>query len=203
MGTMRQTVTSIALVAIAGVHETKASPIDYQLQLYNIDDDMSVTISDGSGVTYSNSFPFNTSTTFDITSDLSAGINTIDLSLTNTASGYTYGFALYENDVQVLNAYCGVFNTTGCNGDSYQSGNVVTSDIVFDGDSGLISLASVTLTPPAINRISISPDTTPVLIVNPAYTVPEPSTWAMMLMGFVGLGFAGFRVSRRSAVLAS
>ena len=57
MGTMRQTVMSIALVAIAGVHETKASPIDYQLQLYNIDDDASVTISGESGVTYSNIFP--------------------------------------------------------------------------------------------------------------------------------------------------
>jgi hypothetical protein len=24
-------------------------------------------------------------------------------------------------------------------------------------------------------------------------TVPEPSTWAMMLLGFAGLGFAGYR----------
>ena len=28
--------------------------------------------------------------------------------------------------------------------------------------------------------------------------VPEPSTWAMMLLGFAGLGFAGYRASRRS-----
>jgi hypothetical protein len=26
--------------------------------------------------------------------------------------------------------------------------------------------------------------------------VPEPSTWAMMLLGFAGLGFAGFRRAR-------
>jgi hypothetical protein len=33
--------------------------------------------------------------------------------------------------------------------------------------------------------------------------VPEPSTWAMMLVGFAGLGFAGYRASRRiSAVIA-
>jgi hypothetical protein len=25
--------------------------------------------------------------------------------------------------------------------------------------------------------------------------VPEPSTWAMMLLGFLGLGFAGYRKS--------
>ncbi len=37
-----------------------------------------------------------------------------------------------------------------------------------------------------------------------AGAVPEPSTWAMLLMGFVGLGFAGFyadgsKARRRSA----
>jgi len=31
--------------------------------------------------------------------------------------------------------------------------------------------------------------------------VPEPSTWAMMLLGFAGLGFA-FRQSRRKAAFA-
>jgi hypothetical protein len=29
--------------------------------------------------------------------------------------------------------------------------------------------------------------------------VPEPSTWAMMLLGFAGLGFAAYR-SRRTAI---
>ena len=29
-------------------------------------------------------------------------------------------------------------------------------------------------------------------------TVPEPSTWAMMLIGFAGLGFAGYRCRRRA-----
>lgn len=31
--------------------------------------------------------------------------------------------------------------------------------------------------------------------------VPEPSTWAMMLIGFAGLGYAGYRASRRSAAV--
>lgn len=30
-------------------------------------------------------------------------------------------------------------------------------------------------------------------------SVPEPSTWAMLLLGFAGLGFAGYRASRRTA----
>jgi hypothetical protein len=29
--------------------------------------------------------------------------------------------------------------------------------------------------------------------------LPEPSTWATMLIGFAGLGFAGYRASRRTA----
>ena len=32
--------------------------------------------------------------------------------------------------------------------------------------------------------------------------VPEPATWAMMLVGFAGLGFAGMRVSRKGSVSA-
>jgi hypothetical protein len=32
---------------------------------------------------------------------------------------------------------------------------------------------------------------------DPTSTVPEPSTWAMMLIGFVGLGFAGYRARIR------
>jgi PEP-CTERM motif len=32
-------------------------------------------------------------------------------------------------------------------------------------------------------------------------STPEPSTWAMMLLGFVGLGFAGYRSTRRSAIV--
>jgi hypothetical protein len=32
-----------------------------------------------------------------------------------------------------------------------------------------------------------------------APVIPEPSTWAMMLLGFAGLGFAAYRASRRTA----
>jgi hypothetical protein len=40
------------------------------------------------------------------------------------------------------------------------------------------------------------------LVDPPAPSVPEPSTWAMILMGFVGLGVAGCRASRGRARLS-
>ena len=35
-----------------------------------------------------------------------------------------------------------------------------------------------------------------------AGTVPEPSTWVMMVLGFAGLAFAGYRASHRNAMVA-
>jgi PEP-CTERM motif len=37
----------------------------------------------------------------------------------------------------------------------------------------------------------------------PPSPVPEPSTWAMMLIGFAGLGYASRRASHKSAALAA
>jgi hypothetical protein len=34
----------------------------------------------------------------------------------------------------------------------------------------------------------------------PLNSVPEPSTWAMMGLGFAGLGFVGFRRGRKESV---
>jgi PEP-CTERM motif len=34
-------------------------------------------------------------------------------------------------------------------------------------------------------------------------TAPEPSTWSMMILGFAGLGFAGYRKSHKAAAIAA
>ncbi len=36
-----------------------------------------------------------------------------------------------------------------------------------------------------------------------AASTPEPSTWAMMILGFAGLAFAGYRTSRKTATAAA
>jgi hypothetical protein len=34
-------------------------------------------------------------------------------------------------------------------------------------------------------------------------STPEPSTWAMMVLGFAGLGFVGYRQARKTATIAA
>jgi hypothetical protein len=41
------------------------------------------------------------------------------------------------------------------------------------------------------------------VIDSPSAPVPELSTWAMLLLGFVGLSYAGYRKARTSATLAA
>jgi hypothetical protein len=38
------------------------------------------------------------------------------------------------------------------------------------------------------------------LTVGAASVVPEPSTWAMMVLGFAGLGYAGFRRPKKNTM---
>ena len=77
--------------------------------------------------------------------------------------------------------------------DIFQS-NTVSGVTGFDaGGEFVASDGAVILTEAALNVASISSGD----ITTIAVFVPEPSTWAMMLIGFGGLGFAGFRTFRR------
>jgi hypothetical protein len=37
----------------------------------------------------------------------------------------------------------------------------------------------------------------------PSAAAPEPSTWAMLIVGFAGLGFLGWRKAHRGALVAA
>jgi hypothetical protein len=74
---------------------------------------------------------------------------------------------------------------------SLLAGETLTFAVNRDGNFGADS-TGLTAT---ITSLALGPTT--------ASSVPEPSTWAMMLLGFLGLGFAGYHKARRRVAVAA
>ncbi len=75
----------------------------------------------------------------------------------------------------------------------------ITTPIPLDGGAKFLYLGTYDLTStPYINDPESPPGAFPTdLIFTATLTVvPEPSTWAMMMLGLAGLGFAGYRKAR-------
>jgi Protein of unknown function (DUF642)/PEP-CTERM motif len=71
----------------------------------------------------------------------------------------------------------------------------------------MYTMESVTFTAGATNTLSFASQDSaspfgPVVGGVSIITVPEPATWAMMVIGFAGLGFAGYRKARPALSLA-
>jgi hypothetical protein len=47
------------------------------------------------------------------------------------------------------------------------------------------------------NPVEVEGSPIPFLAMSPSASVPEPATWAMMVLGFAGLSFAGYRRTRK------
>ena len=120
-----------------------------------------------------------------------------------TQKGATYSLTFDLGSAEKFGIQAGIEVTAGSATDSFIStndgrqqnlwqlesmsftGSGPSTTIVLQGDAGLnyIGLDNVTVAPTS-------------------GAIPEPSTWAMMLLGFAGLGYAGFRRSAKVAALA-
>jgi hypothetical protein len=76
----------------------------------------------------------------------------------------------------------------------YTSGTPISASMVIAGET----IAGMTLIP-GIYTFTVPNDT----IILDISSVPEPSTWVMLALGFAGLGFAGCRASRKAAAAAA
>jgi hypothetical protein len=81
------------------------------------------------------------------------------------------------------------------NGDTFTQGSTASGyavpDFVGARDSTAFTSILVT-TPDSVLNLN-----------NFVYAVPEPSTWAMMLLGFLGLGFMAYRRKASPALMAA
>jgi hypothetical protein len=97
--------------------------------------------------------------------------------------GLTFGnFTLIDGEITAW-SLSGMARQVGCGGGpGCATGSMSTSTTSASGDSSdqLGYLASLSASGPSGGWTQISP-------------VPEPSTWAMLLIGFAGIGFAAYR----------
>ena len=61
---------------------------------------------------------------------------------------------------------------------------------------GVTLLTGVAIVAPGFGPVAGTSDTPVITLVSSVTTIPEAPTWAMMLLGFAGLGFAGYRAQR-------
>jgi hypothetical protein len=148
----------------------------------------------GTGKTFEDFFEFTLPTAEYITASMSlsgpivdqipSGTGELTLSTwTSTMGGIPVGSVIEQAMVSAPSSggESAVLGSATPFGDFEQAG---TYFVEVSGTSGLGSL-----------RLAIDGNVT-------TLAVPEPSTWAMMLIGFAGIGFAGYRSTRRTIAAA-
>lgn len=113
---------------------------------------------------------------------------------TGAASGTSIGF----NDDQ-LSASGGGLSYTGANIETFTDAVDGTSQVAF----GLNGLGTIRLQ--NVNLIDLTGSVTQPFTIGTEQVsaVPEPSTWAMLLLGFAGVGFMAYRRKSKPALLAA
>jgi choice-of-anchor C domain-containing protein len=121
----------------------------------------------------------------------------------NTVSGKTYdlSFAYANNPWSTSYAQASVTVTGGTPFDVSHSGST-TSNLGWSVYDGTFIAAGSSTTLSFVETVG-SNNGGVLLDAVSISAVPEPSTWAMMLLGFAGLGFAGYRRAKSSGVTAS
>jgi hypothetical protein len=109
---------------------------------------------------------------------------------------------VYDNGALV-----GTTNAADCTADGPDGCTIGGSKYANDGLAGWMSplFAHLQFGAKAGDLITIEVKTIPTGFSDSTValsSVPEPATWAMMLLGFAGLGFAGYRVRARTELPA-
>jgi hypothetical protein len=125
-----------------------------------------------------------------------SGRNWIQLNVTNAVAAGVHGLSFIMD------------STTGCTalpcttGDSWRvfgSNSATSLGAQLPGLIGFDEGVSHSL-PTGFDFINFQAVSGNVLVSSISGTIPEPSTWAMMLLGFAGLGYVGFRRTRKVRV---
>src|SRR5262249_14057602 len=125
------------------------------------------------------------------------------VSLTGTLLGESFG-------VTTTSGYGGfdtIFITSGITLVNGNITNIVTpygGQGIGLGSSGAFFFFNPTANQPGLDfTVTLSGETTTGAVSSAVAAVPEPSSWAMMILGFFGVGFMAYRRKAKSAFMAA
>ncbi len=125
------------------------------------------------------------------------------------ATGFTATYYIYNTQYDTIDYSIGgstvdIFLTDCCGGELYSTGpQTLPAPTLLSSTSPFTFtlVDDVPQTNPDVgNWIQFGNGT---VTLDGYYATPEASTWTMMLLGFAGIAFAGYRASRKSAAVAA
>jgi hypothetical protein len=122
----------------------------------------------------------------------------LTLSAPVTYLGLYWGSVDTYNTISFLDALGNTITTTGLDTSKYTGSDILNPANGFQGDGGS-AYVNFFFTGGEVSKVLFSSDQKAFEIDNIAAGVPEASTWAMMILGFLGLGFLGYRRSSGSS----
>jgi hypothetical protein len=122
----------------------------------------------------------------------------LTLSAPVTYLGLYWGSVDTYNTISFLDSLGNVITTTGLNNTNYTGSDILNPANGFQGAGGS-AYVNFFFSGGEVSKVFFSSDQKAFEIDNIAAGVPEASTWAMMILGFLGLGFLGYRRSSGSS----
>ncbi len=117
----------------------------------------------------------------------------------NNVRGLVFDLSISDNTISYAFLESGFFTPFAFNGSKFIDSPLSFAAATIDPSTTVPGVSDAELTISSgdlyFNLSAVSFETGQKIIVDVS-TVPEPSTWTMMLLGFVGLGYAAYRKAK-------
>lgn len=129
--------------------------------------------------------------------DLAPAGDSTDFVFAQEGGSVTVGFATALNSVTIYWGSPDTFNTLTLGNGDVITGATVAAALGFAADGSDANSRWVTITDTDSFKSFTAASSSPAFEFDMAGAVPEPSTWAMLILGFTGLGYAAFSRSAK------